>query len=310
MSTGQKTIRLFLHHAFRYKRYVIGILLWMPILVVLNQIIPPMIAAGILDKLAAGTYVSGDVWASFGSMLVVYALLVLLTNTIGWRIIIYMVWTLEIKVLKDIMEKIFNHLTMLDMEFHNNSFGGSLVSRSNKLLSSYVRLADTFIFQLYGMVIVFVATGVVLWSKAPQFVIAFYAISVVYMFIAVKITRRIRVLSSIEASKQNKVTGYLADMITNVMAVKSFSAQRFENARFHKATTANATASNNLKWAQLHRENAFGFITGGISVIALVIATTSVVMYDAEIGTVFLVLNLTANMTTRLGTSPRVRSEI
>lgn len=300
MSTTKKTLQLFLSHALRYKLYVVGILLWMPFLIVLNQVIPPIIGADILDKLSAGDFVAGDVWASFGKILVIYSVLILLTNTIGWRVIIYWVWSLEIKTSRDLIERVFDHLTKLDMEFHNNSFGGSLVSRSNKMIGSYIRLADTFIFQMYGLVIIFISMGVVLWPVAPQFVVAFYFISVIYILAAIVITRRVRTLSSIEATKQNKTTGYLADMITNVMAVKSFSAQKYENKRFHKATGEAVKASNTLKWAQLHRENIFGLITSIITLAALIIAVFSVVVYNAEIGTVFLILSLTSNLTMRL----------
>lgn len=300
MTTTRKTFKLFLSHVLRYKAYAVALLVWIPILIVANQVIPPIIAANVLDKLSTGDYVPGDVWTSFGSLLLIYAGILFFTNTIGWRLIIILVWKLEIKVSRDLIERIFNHLTNLDMEFHNNSFGGSLVSRSNKLVGAYSRLADTLIFQLYGLIIISVSTGVVLWPKAPQFVIVFYTIAVIYILIAIKITKRIRALSSIEASKQNKVTGYLADMVTNVMAVKSFSAQTHENKRFNIATTDSSNASTKLMWAQLHRENIFASVTSTISVAALALATVSVVVYNAEIGTVFLVLSLTSNLTTRL----------
>lgn len=300
MTTTKKTFKLFLGHVLRYKAYVVALLIWIPILIVANQVIPPMIAANVLDKLSSGDYIQGEVWASFGSLLLLYAGILFFTNTVGWRLIILLVWKLEIKVSRDLIERIFNHLTNLDMEFHNNSFGGSLVSRSNKLVGAYSRLADTLIFQLYGLIIISVSTGIVLWPKAPQFVIVFYSIAIIYILIAIKITKRIRALSSIEASKQNKVTGYLADMVTNVMAVKSFSAQKHENKRFHRATMDSSNASTKLMWAQLHRENIFAFVTSTISVAALGLATVSVVVYRAEIGTVFLVLSLTSNLTTRL----------
>jgi ATP-binding cassette subfamily B protein len=89
-------------------------------------------------------------------------------------------------------------------------------------------------------------------------------------------------------------------MITNVMAVKSFSRNSLEFDRFDNATEEIVTASTKLKWAQLHRENVFAVSTTIMSILALALATMSVVVYDAEIGTVFLVLTYTANMTTRL----------
>jgi ATP-binding cassette, subfamily B, bacterial len=300
MPTTKQILGFFWSHAWKYKYYVIGMFLWLPIVLLLHQIIPPIIAANVLDRLSAGDYVSGELWQSFGSELITYGMFYLIGGTLAWRFFIFMVWKLEINVQRDIMQRMFRHLSKLDMEFHNNSFGGSLVSRTNKLLGSYTRLADTLFFDLYGLLIMSVATGIILWPRSPQFVIGLYLVSVVYIFIAIIITRKVRVLSTIEANRQNKVTGYLADMVTNVMAVKSFSRNSLENKRFDRATDSTAKASTKLMWAQLHRENVFAVSTTAMSVLALVLATASVVMYDAEIGTVFLVLAYTSNMTTRL----------
>jgi len=300
MPTTKQILGFFWLHAWNHKHYVIGMFLWLPVVLLLHQIIPPMIAANVLDRLSAGDYISGELWQSFGRELILYALFYLIGGTIAWRFFIFMVWRLEINVQRDIMQRMFRHLTTLDMEFHNNSFGGSLVSRTNKLLGSYVRLADTLFFELYGLLIMSVATGVILWSRSPQFVIGLYSISIVYIYLAILITKKVRVLSTIEANKQNKVTGYLADMVTNVMAVKSFSRNTHEYDRFDDATNATARASTKLMWAQLHRENVFAVSTTIMSVLALILATASVVVYDAEIGTVFLVLAYTSNMTTRL----------
>jgi ATP-binding cassette subfamily B protein len=274
--------------------------IWLPVVLLMHQILPPIIAANILDKLSNGDFIQGDLWQSFGPSLVLYAILILIGGTIGWRLYIYMVWKLEINVSRNIMQQMFRHLTKLDMEFHNNSFGGSLVSRTNKLLGSYIRLADTLFFELYGLLIMSIATGIILWARSPQFVIGMYIVSIIYIIISIIITRKIRALSRIEAIQQNKVTGYLADMVTNVMAVKSFSRNSLEFKRFNKATDDTAKATTNVMWAQLKRENVFAVSMTTMSVLALVLATASVVVYDAEIGTVFLVLTYTANMTTRL----------
>lgn len=300
MTTNAKTIRLFLRHAFRHKLLVFGLLSWLPILIVLHQVIPPIIAADVLDRLSAGDFIQNDLWGSFGNSLLTYSLLIIFTATLGWRLVIFLIWKMEIKVIRHLMNRVFDHLVSLDLEFHNNSFGGSLVSRSNKLMSSYIRLADTFVFEIYGLFIMSVATGVVLWSRAPHFVITFYVIAILYILFTIRATRYIRILSSIEASKQNKVTGYLADMVTNVMAVKSFARQDFENERFGEATSDVANAGTKLMWAQIHRDNIFAVFTSMIGALALILATASVVIYNAEIGTVFLVLSYATNMTARL----------
>jgi len=300
MNINRETIRIYWYHATRYKALLIGAMVSLPVVIILQQILPPIIVADVLDRLSEGDFVSGDVFGSFGQSLALYFLVFIGGSVIGWRVIVYFLWTLEIKVTKDIIERIHDHLISLDMEYHNNSFGGSIVSRTNKFVNSYIRLIDTFIFDILTIATIALATGLILWPRAPQFVIVFYIITVVYMIVTTWLTKRIRELSSAEAAKKNTVTGYLADMITNVLAVKSFSASGSENKRFSKATSDLASTSTKLKWTQLNRDAAFSFTTGMLGVIALGMAILSVVVYEANIGTVFLVLSFSTNMSRRL----------
>lgn len=300
MNINRETLRIYWYHATRYKTLLAGALLSIPFVVTLQQILPPIVVANVLDRLSIGDYTQGDVIGSFGPSIVLYFLLFIGGSVIGWRIVVYFIWTLEIKVHKDIMERMYGHLMLLDMEYHNNSFSGSVVSRTNKFVNAYTRLIDTLIFDILTIITIALATGIVLWSSAPQFVIVFYIITIVYIVVTTWLTKKIRQLSSKEASKQNKVTGYLADMITNVVAVKSFSATESEEKRFSAVTSDLADTSTRLKWTQLNRDAVFSFTTGMLGVVALTMAVISVVVYEANIGTVFLVLSFSTNMARRL----------
>lgn len=293
------TLRLYAEHAWKYKGFVIAMFAWMPVVLLLHQILPPLVVSEVLDRLSTGDF-STDVWQSFGSSILIYAALILIGGTLAWRLFIFLVWKLEMRVQRDIANRMFNHLMTLDMEFHNNSFGGSLVSRTNKLISSYVRIADTVFFDIYSLLIMFVSISIILWPKSSSFVVLLWFISLLFIFFATQITKKIRYLSSIEASKQNKQTGVLADMITNVLAVKSFAAHKQENARFHESTDDTFKATHNIMIAQLHRENVFAVFMGSISIMALVMAIVSVVIYEADVSTVFLVYTYTSFINTRL----------
>lgn len=293
------TIRIYAEHAWRYKGFVIAIFAWMPVVLLLHQILPPIIVSNVLDRLSSGDFTS-NIWQSFGNDIILYASLILVGGTLVWRLFIFLIWKLEMRVQRDIANRMFNHLISLDMEFHNNSFGGSLVSRTNKLIGSYVRIADTLFFDIYSLIIMFVSVSVILWPKSSSFVVLLWVISLVYVALATKITQKVRKLSSIEASKQNKQTGVLADMITNVLAVKSFAAIKQENDRFHESTNDTFRATHNIMIAQLHRENVFAVFMGGLSVMAFVMAIISVVVYEADVSTVFLVYTYTSFINTRL----------
>ncbi|HVI69779.1 MAG TPA: ABC transporter ATP-binding protein [Magnetospirillaceae bacterium] len=300
MNYTKETIKFFWQHAWRYPKYVLGIIAALPLTLLVHQFIPPLIAASILDRLAQGTYNPNDWWGSFGSDLLWYAGLSGIGAIFAWRLVVYLSWNLEIKVERDIQRRVFAHLLNLSSNFHANHFGGSLVSQTNKLSSAYVNIADTTIYQTATMMLAYIFTAVILYPRAPLFVVILFALSVAYVVLAVFITRRNTNLNAAIAKAQNKQTGVLADVITNVSAVKSFAAAFTEKQRFGKVTEHTRRTENNLLTVIMRQQSTFASLTWTIGIASLVLGVVGVAVFKADFATVFLILNYTANLTTRL----------
>ncbi|HEX6258602.1 MAG TPA: ABC transporter ATP-binding protein [Candidatus Saccharimonadales bacterium] len=295
------TLKLFWHHARKYPAHVTGLFACVPVTLLIQQFIPPLIVAGILDRLSKGQFESGDLWGSFGNELLLYGLLVFVGNAFAWRLIIVLIWKLELLVTRDLSKRVFTHLLNQSASFHANNFGGSLVSQATKLNGAYVRFADTVIFHVTTMITAFVITIVVLLPQAPLYVAALLAFSAIFIVSAFFVTRPVRKLHAIEASASSKQTGILADSLTNVMAVKSFSKGNRELDRYMEAVENTRAAGLNVMRAAIKRDAVFGSINGSIMAASLIIATASVVYFkNADIATVFLILNYTGNLTNRL----------
>src|SRR5690349_11828832 len=101
IQTG-RSVRFFVHHAWRYKLFLIGTILAVPLASLTLYYIPPLIIASILKRIEAGDFVHGDLWGSFGSSLLLYAALTILGGVIMWRVAIFFIWKLEMHVLRDI----------------------------------------------------------------------------------------------------------------------------------------------------------------------------------------------------------------
>ncbi|MGH7196685.1 MAG: ABC transporter ATP-binding protein [Candidatus Saccharimonadales bacterium] len=300
MSTARQTVHLFWQHAWRYPHYVIGLAIAVPATILVHQFLPPLIAATVLERISKGDFESGDLWSSFGTDLALYAALVIVGGSFAWRIVIWLIWKLEMLVVRDIHQRVFSHLLDLSANFHANRFGGSLVSQANKLAGAYIRIADTTVFQITTMILAFAFTAIILLPRAPLFVALLLLFSVIFMTTAVLVTKRVRELNAAEAKASNTQTGYLADSVTNVMAVKGFAAGNYERERYAKATEAARAATTQVMRASLKRDTYFGSVTSGIDALALTLAAASVVFFQADIATVFLVLTYTGNIVKRL----------
>lgn len=297
---AKRILRFYWGAALRYPALVslIGIIL--PIAAFISNILPPIILANVINRLSEQDFVAGEPIQSFGSQLLLYAILVLFSGLVIWRILDVIVWKLEGRVQKDLADKVFSHLMIQSSDFHANHFGGSLVSQTNKLLTSYVRIADTTFFGLMPLLISIFGAAVVLSGSSPLFSVAILIFSFTYIVVAFWVSRPVRKASADHASQESKQTGYLADAITNVMAIKSFAKTQEENEAFAKVT--NQTHKNLKKLMKAHQYQMLYFsgMTSAINASSLFLAVISVVSFNANIGTAFLIFNYTANIVAQL----------
>jgi len=300
MSTTTQILKLYWRHAWRYPYLVLGLVFFTPLAVITFRLLPPLIAANILRRLSAGDYIKGDAWGSFGHQIILYSVVTVLGGVVIWRIVSFLVWNLEGRVVRDLFQTMFNHLMMMDTTFHSNTFGGSLVSQTGKLINSYTRLQDTFIFQIYTLLISMIFIAAVLYSRAALFVWALTGFSVLFIALTIALSRRVRQLSATEAHSHNRATGYLADSITNLVAVKSFASTLSEKRRYAKATEDTRLRTMDVMWASVKRDSIASVITNIVQVMAVVVSVVAVVSRNANVATVFLMLSYSTLVADRL----------
>lgn len=197
-------------------------------------------------------------------------------------------------VQQDIAEEVFDKLVDQTADFHANNFVGSLVSQNSKLLGSYVRTADTTIFQVYPMFSTIVFAAIVMLFHAPIYSLVLVVTSIFFMVVAFISSEKVRRASSKYAASESEQTGYLADTLTNSLTVKSFASGQRERKEFHKVTTRTHDLLKSFSGVQQRQMLALGSSTRSITAIAFFLAILSVMNFGANIGTVYLILSYTA----------------
>ena len=296
----KQTLLFYWQNVWKYPHYVIGVLISVPLTVLVNNYLPPLILANVLFKLSKGEFQPHHIVASFGKDLLAYTILVLTGSIIGWRVVDMFDWRLEANVERNIAQRVFGHLLSQSAGFHANHFSGSMVSQTNKLMGSYVRFADTTVFQVLVMISNLLLAAIILANRAPLYVVVLFIFSFFYISSSFFVTRKVRRLSVIQADAESKQTGYLADSITNVMAISSFAGIRHEKHEFAKATNRTRNHLFDIMRANLKQQTYFSIVISTISALALAMAVVSVMVFNANIATVFLILNYTASITTQL----------
>ncbi len=296
----KKTLLFFWRHSTQYPAKVWALLIVMPLTFVTGLFIMPYIISQVLTRISTGAYDHQDIWASFAPLLIAFAVAAILSDIIGQRIVAWLNQTLELEVVRDISQRVFTHLMNMSSAFHANRFAGSLVSQANKLTSSYIRLVDATIFTLIPLIVSIIATIVILAPRAPIYVIVLIGLSVIYLIGIVYFSRPVREANAAEASAQNYQTGYLADSITNIMAVKTFSAIQAERNQFAGISDEVYEAGKRSTYALLKRQNYAAVLTQSLRISAIFIAIASVGVLRENIGTIFLMVTYTSTLANSL----------
>lgn len=298
--SAKQTAMFYWRHAWRYPQLVLGTLVSVPVTILVYNFLPPLILADVLDRLGRGDFQHDQVWQSFGPELVWYAVLLMLGGAVLWRAVDIFIWVLESRVTRDIANRVFGHLMDQSANFHANHFGGSMVSQTNKLIGSYVRSADTTVFSVLPLLASIVFAVAILVPRAPIYSVCLLLFSIGYMVMAVFITRRVRLIGAELANIESKQTGYLADAITNVMAIKSFAGGQFERKQFYQKTLNSSNHLLKLMTATQKQQFYFGAVNNAIGAMSLLLAVIAVMLFGADIGTVFLIFTYTTTVTVQL----------
>lgn len=282
-------------HLKSYPPLLSGALISLPLATLLNTYLPALVLASVLSRLSKHQYQDHQVWDSFRVPIIEYAAS-LLAGLLLWRVVDFFVWQLEAKMNKAIAEEVLDHMLKESADFHANHFTGSLVSQTNKLMGAYGRAADTTLFQVYPLIAGIVITVIILAPRAPLFVVLLLLVSAAFIYLSLRISRPVRRLSARHAAAESRQTGYLADAITNIIAIKSFSHHKYEMQRFRKATAESVRTL--LSFARAHKiqMNYLGSLSRVMSIFALVMAIVSVLVFNINIATVFLIFSYTSSI--------------
>lgn len=293
--TSRKTLNIFWQHSKKYKLLISAFMVLIPLNTLFESIVIPLYTARALDKLAAGGAVLSDFYGIFAVILAAN-----IFTMIGWRVTVASIWTFESRVMRDLYEKSFNYLMGQSHRFFVNRFAGSLVSQVNKFVGAYERLADTIVWNIYTLASMYLFTMIVLWGKVPAIVGMLVLVTVVYLTVIITLKRKELPLNEAMAQSETAQTGQLADSITNIAAVKSYSNEDKEKKLYKLKLKDVIDANVNLMRVSLRHDiwtSGLGKIFG---ILALVGAIVAVVEFKQPIGIVYLVTTYVGNILGRL----------
>lgn len=235
MSNFKNTVSYIWPIVSKYKKYFYLIFVLVFFRVLLSNIINPVFYKQIIDLLEGGTT---DRAALSGSLLN-YVILIAATLVFSWffsRSSDLLTSKFQASVIRDLHDFSFKKFQSHSYTFFANHFTGSLVNKSRKFVRAFEVMHDILMDNFWTSIIAISGMFVVFFTQAKLIAFLFLGMSIAYVLIIILMSKKRMKYEIAEAAADSKITGYLADSITNVLSTKASSAYQAEMNGFKKVT--------------------------------------------------------------------------
>lgn len=260
---------------------------------VVTIFVGPLIIAQLLSIIQHNQlHDSKNLW----TLIALYSVSGLWSNVIGWRLVLYLVWTFETAMQRDLYARCFSKLTNQTLFFHSNKFGGSLVSQTNKLVGAVESFWDTIIWSVLPLVVSLVGSIIVLSTLLWQYALFLLIFSIVFSLVVYYGSKPMAKLTKKEAKTSNKLNGQLADVISNVLAVKSSGAEATEQKFFAKTVSSWRNSSLDVMRGFLKVSTIYSSINMVIKIGAIAFAVYAAQNNLVSVASVYLIITYTGSV--------------
>ena len=289
----KEILRLFWQVSVPYRRRRNLAIFFAITTIVISIFVGPLVIAELLSIIQHNQLqTANNLW----TLIVLYGVSELCSTVIGWRLVLYLVWTFETALQRDLHSRCFSKLTNQTMFFHANKFGGSLVSQTNKLNGAVERFWDTIFWSILPLVISLAGSIIILSTLIWQYALFLFIFSIIFSIAVYFGSRPMAKLSEKEAKASNKVSGQLADMVSNILAVKSSGAESLEQNRFSKTVGSWRKASLGTMRGFLKVSTVYSTINTIIKIGAIAFAVYAAQHNLVSVASVYLIITYTGSV--------------
>ncbi|HEU5121569.1 MAG TPA: ABC transporter ATP-binding protein [Candidatus Saccharimonadales bacterium] len=287
---------LFWRSAMKYPFRTLFALIGTVITPLIASFVGPFIISRLLEQLQAGTLTLEGAWP----MIALYAGVEIYGQLIGWRINLYFTWTMETAAQRDLYRKIFSTLTQQSLTFHADRFGGALVSQTTKLIGAFERFWDTIFFQVMPSLTSITAATIILSFIFWQYALFLFGVAILFAIAVFFGSRFMLNRNKEEAQASTAANAYVADAVTNVMAIKSHGREAEELEKLtEKAVTWREKSLSTMR-GFLATSSIYSGIISALNIGALVAAIWAADQHIVSIGTVYLAITYTFTVARQL----------
>ncbi|MCL2438129.1 MAG: ABC transporter ATP-binding protein/permease [Coriobacteriia bacterium] len=258
--------------------------------------INPLMLGRIIDRVSADPVAADQVFTVFGPYILIF-LVVNLIGQAGSKLQDWSVWKLQLRANYELATISFEQLSKQSMNFHNNRFGGSLVSATTKFINGYSTLIEVFVYAWLAIFATAIFTVAILTPIVPWYVASLSILLTIYVVVANMLFKRILPLNAVAANAQNKLSGVLSDIVTNILSVKTYGRETYEFGRFEEANKEVLAADSRRMWSSTTRQIFTSALTVVIMMVVVLFITGGNAWFGITAGSLVMIFSYTMSLT-------------
>lgn len=288
----QDILRFHWRHALRFPRLVATSFIVGPLTLILDRYIAPLLIASVLLGIQQGTVSFASSWW----LIIAYVGLQIISQIVGYRISMYAMWDVQVLGARNIYNEVYDQLSRKSLDFYNDNFAGSLVSRVNKLAGAFMAFWNMIIFQ-----IMFVLTVVIATVVATAFILWQYSIIIallVALFVVASYfgTRFMRSRQKARSKAYTAISAKLSDSISNMFAIKIDSREMYEASLLSGAVDTMVHKEFHVRRGVMTMSTVYSSIIATMRIAVLVTSIWAVEHGVANTAMIYLILTYTFNV--------------
>ncbi len=279
-------------HAMRFPKLVAVSLIVGPVTLILDRYIAPLLIASVLLSIQHGTVsFASSWWLIFG-----YVLLQIISQVIGYRISMYAMWGVQIFGARNIYNEVYAQLSRQSLDFYNDNFAGSLVSRINKLAGAFINFWNMIIFQIMFAVTVVVATIVATAFILWQYSLIIALLVTLFVIASYFGTRFMRPRQKARSKAYTQISARLSDSISNMFAIKIDSREKYEASLLKSSVDDMVQKEFQVRRGVMTMSSIYSSIIAAMRIAVLIASIWAVEQGIANTAMIYLILTYTFNV--------------
>ena len=260
-----------------FRWYFLGIYIFYAIGIVAEHILIPIYYQKIVDSMVAeSTSMATDLLNTKYATLLQYILFVglLSISRIGmYRVGDWFFDRFRLGTVRNLENGMFGDYLKHGRKFFINHFAGALLNDHRQMRGAFDVFIDHGTFTLFWWVIVFFGSLIALTFIFPIGALAILIWFFIYMIIVLLVSKKKYIHERKVAALNSSMTGLLADNLSNAMTIKTFGAEKREQAYFQQR--------NEVRHRARHRNKYWSRWRNGLQGVMLVVLDVSMLLLGA-----------------------------